>query len=258
MKDTVPIPELYRRIQRRARQISARYPLPDFYTDLPLAHQFSRHRFDTDPVVRRLRRFVRSEIDDDFGHGMAHAVKVSLDAGALIITECRRAEYELSAVDDQVRRVHCAGLLHDIRRKAPEHAVAGARRAREVLRSYPLTNGEIEDISLAIRNHEAFKPTTPPRTPEGVLLSDCLYDADKFRWGPDNFRYTVWGMVAAGEVPLRRFVESYPNGMAAIARIKTTFRSETGRRYGPRFIEIGTAIGEELYSAILTEFSRWI
>jgi hypothetical protein len=42
--------------------------------------------------------------------------------------------------------------------------------------------------------------------------------------------------------------------MALLKKIRGTFRSRTGRRYGPQFIDMGIAIGEELYQVILTDF----
>ncbi len=39
-----------------------------------------------------------------------------------------------------------------------------------------------------------------------------------------------------------------------LENIKDSFRSDTGKKYGPRFIDLGLAIGEELYDVIMTEF----
>ena len=85
-------------------------------------------------------------------------------------------------------------------------------------------------------------------------LSDCLYDAEKFRWGPDNFTDTVWDMVAVHNPPLSDFIKYYPRGMRGIEKIKTTFRTATGKIYGPQFIELGITIGNMLYRTILDEF----
>jgi hypothetical protein len=85
-------------------------------------------------------------------------------------------------------------------------------------------------------------------------VTDCLYDADKFRWGPDNFTDTLWEMVAFSQIPLPEFIGQYPRGMAGLERIKETFRTETGRRYGPQIIELGLSIGEAIYRMIRDEF----
>ncbi len=61
-------------------------------------------------------------------------------------------------------------------------------------------------------------------------------------------------MVGFVNPPLQTFVDHYPKGMALLKRIRETFRSQTGRRYGPQFIDIGLAIGDELFQVILTDF----
>jgi hypothetical protein len=114
---------------------------------------------------------------------------------------------------------------------------------------------EIEDVCRAILNHEAFKKNIRIARPEGILVSDCLYDADKFRWGPDNFTDTLWDMISFYNPSLENFMARYPQGMAGLAKIKTTFRTETGKKYGPQFIDLGLAIGKKLYDVIHAEFS---
>jgi hypothetical protein len=117
---------------------------------------------------------------------------------------------------------------------------------------------EIEDISRAILNHEAFKSPVAIKTPEGVLVSNCLYDADKFRWGPDNFTDTLWSMVIFFKIPVSKFMDLYHQGIEKIANIKYTFRTGTGKQYGPQFIDLGLAVGEELFQIINTEFAHLI
>jgi hypothetical protein len=148
----------------------------------------------------------------------------------------------------------CAGLLHDVCRKEKSHAQKGAETARDILGGYPLIADEIAHVCTAIRNHEAFARLEPLPVQLARLISDCLYDADKFRWGPDNFTHTVWDMVSFLNPPLESFVGHYPKGMDLLRKIRGTFRSRTGRRYGPQFIDIGIAIGEALYQVILTDF----
>ena len=124
-----------------------------------------------------------------------------------------------------------------------DHAVKGAEFTQKLLRDFPMSSQEVTDVCRAIKNHEAFKQDMEIDSPEGKLISDCLYDADKFRWGPDNFTDTLWEMVSYLNPPLETFLAHYPRGMQGLERIKQTFRSRTGRQYGPRFIDIGLAIG---------------
>jgi hypothetical protein len=246
---------LYSAIQQQARQIVSKFPIPDFYRDNAQVLRKSRETLTNHPMLTGLRFLVSEKLDDELGHGLDHAVKVSLDAGALILLEGRLAGYSDIYLQRRVLVVQCAGLLHDIERKKENHAEMGAKLARKLLKDYPLLPAEIEDICGAIENHEAFKKNAPVSTPEGLLVSNCLYDSDKFRWGPDNFTDTVWAMVIHLDLPLIQFMSRFPKGMAHIARIKKTFRSQTGRKYGPQIIDMGLEIGTEIYRMIRTQFS---
>lgn len=247
---------IYSQLRDRARRIASRLPHPEFYSDFRKATEQAKRLLKTHPILTRLRLFVAEHIEDDFGHGLEHAEKVTADAGALMIIEAEGAGYSDALKDRGTLLVECAGLLHDIKRKHENHAVAGAEFSAKVLQAYPFSPSEIEDISKAIRNHEAFKKAVPVKSPEGNLISDCLYDADKFRWGPDNFQDTVWDMVSFSNIPFSEFMARYPKGMKGLERIKTTFRTKTGRKYGPQFIDMGLVIGQELHEIILKEFSH--
>jgi hypothetical protein len=248
------MPTVYDRLRERARAIIATCDPPDFYTDCRGACSASQRLFDGDPVITRLKAYVHRHVDEDFGHGLRHLTKVTLDAGALVYIEGRKAGYDPPYLERRMLLAQCAGLLHDFKRKEAEHAVAGQAHARDLLKSYPFNSEEIEDVGLAIRNHEAFKVPVPTTSQSGRLLSDCLYDADKFRWGPDNFADTVWEMVAYRNPSLAEFIRRYPKGLAGIERIKPTFRTHTGRRYGPQFIDLGLTVGRTLLTVIETEY----
>ena len=249
---------IYSRIREHARKIAARFPEPDFYQDHSEAIAFAEEFFNNDSVVSRLRQFLASHLEDNYGHGMEHAVKVTIEAGVLMKIEGPKNGYEEDYLQDRIRLVQCAGLLHDIKRKSKEHARLGAEHAREVLGDYPFSSDEIEDVYRAIHNHEAFTDNLRIETPEGELVADCLYDADKFRWGPDNFTYTLWDMISRYNPPLKKFMQRYPKGMQGIAKIKSTFRTDTGKQYGPQFIDTGLAIGDELYEVIKREFAQYL
>jgi hypothetical protein len=247
---------IYARFRKRARQIVSRYPSPDFYQDHSFANELSRQYFETNSFTAELREFVAEQLEENFGHGLEHAIKVAIDAGALMIIENKLAEQTDNRINRRVAVVQCAGLLHDIKRRQENHAIKGSDHARKVLKPYPLDPDEVDDICRAIRNHEAFKPTVKSDTVEGVLVSDCLYDADKFRWGPDNFTDTVWAMVSYFNIPVVEFMDLYPEGMEKLAKIKHTFRTRTGKKYGPQFIDLGVAVGKELFNVINTELAH--
>jgi len=247
--------DIYIQIRDRAREIVSQYPTQPFYLDFPKATKRSQEIFSIDPIIEKLHTLVDKTIGENFGHGLAHARKVTLDAGALMLIEGERAGYSEEYLARRVVLVQCCGLLHDIKREHKQHAEKGAQIARSLLKTHTeLEQDEIEDISNAICNHEAFKCPVTIESSEGALLSDCLYDADKFRWGPDNFTHTVWDMLTFSKTPFATFLRLYPKGIRGLAKIKKTFRTFTGRKYGPQFIDTGLAIGEELYAVIQSEF----
>ena len=249
-----PMKSIYANLRRYACKLVAQLPLPDFYQNYHDAHLTSRYLFETHPIITELRRFTEIQLEDDFGHGIKHAIKVTLDSGALMCIEGRRLGFREEIVLRKVLLAQCAGLLHDTKRKSENHAVAGAAFARQILTAYPLRSHEIDDICWAIRNHEAFQNMAGIAAAESLVISDCLYDADKFRWGPDNFTDTVWKMVSFYDPPLSVFLSHYPKGIASIRKIRSTFRSNTGKKYGPQFIDMGLAVGEELYEFIRNNF----
>jgi hypothetical protein len=46
--------------------------------------------------------------------------------------------------------------------------------------------------------------------------------------------------------------------MEGLVKIKQTFRTDTGKKYGPQFIDTGISIGEELFRVINTEFRSYL
>ncbi len=251
--------EIYKRIRERARKIVARFPTQEFYTDFQPAVDQSQRFFQTNPIVSKVHAFVAASIGENLGHGLDHAVKVTLDAGTLMFIEGRQNGYSEPYVQRRVLLAQCAGLLHDILRSQQSHAEKGARFAKETLESYACFEAEeITDVANAISNHEAFKTLVEIKTPQGALVSDCLYDADKFRWGPDNFTHTVWDMLMISQTPIQTFFSLYPKGIKSLAKIKETFRTKTGKIYGPKFIDTGLSIGAELYEVIRTEFAEYM
>jgi len=245
---------LYARIRTRARKIVSSFPIPDFYREKADAITTSGQLMTDDPHISHLQKVVAQHLEDDFGHGLQHADKVSQEAGALVLIEGEQHAWSQSRIRRLVLMVQSAGLLHDIRRKKKNHALKGAQFAPQLLTTLPFSDQEVAQICLAIQNHEAFIETLAIDSPQAKLISDCLYDADKFRWGPDNFTDTLWEMVSFLNPPLEKFLAHYPKGMQGLKKIKPTFRTLTGKHYGPQFIDIGIAIGEALYQVIVDEF----
>lgn len=246
--------KIFQQLQREAIRIARKYPAPDFYRDFQAEVSRSYRSFVSDAETNRIHDYMRQTIENDYGHGMDHAIKVALDAGVLILVEGERAGYGDEDLGHLLRLAHCAGLLHDICRKEKKHAQAGAVEAEKVLYEHGFSERDTAAICRAIANHQAFGDNLGSGTKEGDLLSDCLYDADKFRWGPENFTQTVWSMVSYMDVSVDIFMKHYPRGMAFLRKIRETFRTTTGKQYGPQFIDIGVAIGNDLYELIRTQY----
>ena len=60
-------------------------------------------------------------------------------------------------------------------------------------------------------------------------------------------------MVSFFDLPLSEFLSRYPKAMEGLSKIRQTFRTQTGKAYGPEFIDMGIAIGEELLEVIQAE-----
>ncbi|MCP3952388.1 MAG: HD domain-containing protein [Desulfobacterales bacterium] len=244
---------IYERIREHARMLAANLPSAAFYREFPEEANRARRFMENNPTVSKLRWFVSETADNTFGHGFLHAEKVTLDAGTLMLVECDKTGKTTQKTDALLTMVQCAGLLHDIRRRHKNHAVSGAEKAREILKVYDLSEKSTAAICLAIKNHEAFRPVLKCPDGESSLVSGCLYDADKFRWGPDNFTHTVWEMVSFADIPIAVFMAKYPEAVQRLADISETFRTDTGKKYGPEFIDQGLEIGQQLLAFINNE-----
>jgi hypothetical protein len=197
-----------------------------------------------------------SELKDDLGHGIDHSEKVALEAGALAYVEGERLSLEEPLRREICLLVQIAGLLHDLRRFEKDHAKASAFAASRILKEFSIFPEKREYIVQAIANHEAFCEPKRIDSPVGQMVSDALYDADKFRWGPDNFTQTVWQMLRSSKARIAPLIGRFPKGMEGISWIKDTFRTETGKIYGPEFIELGLEIGEKIYQFLQERFSE--
>lgn len=229
-------------------RIAAELGSPRFYLHHDREMQKSRRLFDQVPMVSQCLGIVEA-YGDCLGHGLLHVCKVAVDAGAIILAELDNAPLMADA-ERMVLLAHLAGLLHDIKRAEKDHARAGAREAAGILAKFVLEERECSAIARAIANHEAFQAPETFVEPLDQLLSDALYDADKFRWGPDNFTETLWAMLDARKAPLALALPRFPRGMEALRRIRETFRTQTGREYGPDFIDLGLEIGRRFYEEV--------
>lgn len=239
--------EIYLRLMNESRCIASRYELPEFYRLFKPSLTISRRIFFDNPLLIHCRELVTPQYPGDFGHGLEHATKVSVDAGAIVLLEGEKYFTVQAELERAVVLVQLAGLLHDIKRMEYQHAKAGAKAAREILCDFPLSPLEVNCVAEAVANHEAFSDHQTCETLTGQLVADALYDADKFRWGPDNFTSTVWHMMNYHQVGIAELFVRFPWGVDGILKIKNTFRTNIGTQYGPEIIDLGVRIGKEIY-----------
>lgn len=246
--------EVIRRLQREAERIASKHSLPEFYTRFVAPLAVAKRIFYNHPRVLRLRKAIESEFQEDLGHGLYHSTRVSIDCAALLFIETDADRMKPVAVERLMMVGTFAGLLHDICRDEENHAECGADKAEEILADFQLSKNEITCICQAIRNHEAFTSCMPATRRWTQLVSDCLYDADKFRWGSDTFTHTLWHMANHQGLTPQELILRFPWGMSGTLKIKDTFRTSTGRQYGPEIVETGVEIGKEIYRYLLQHF----
>ena len=248
--------DIYEEMIAASRDIAASFPQPRFYFSCKEPLDLSRSLFDKDAQVMKCRTFVLNELKDGLGHGIDHSEKVALEAGALAYIEGEKLSLKESIRRETCLLAQIAGLLHDLRRGEKGHAKASALAASRILQEFFIFPQKGEYIVQAIANHEAFVESKKIDSPVGQMISDALYDADKFRWGPDNFTRTLWQMLRSSKAHIAPLIRRFPEGMEGISWIKETFRTETGKIYGPEFIELGLKIGEKIYQFLQERFSE--
>jgi hypothetical protein len=216
---------IYEKIRTRARQIVETFPVPDFYIDHAEANDLSQHLLNQNPEMSPPGKHRGQPSEGQFRpRPQTLPQGYSRRRG---VDDHRRpnAGHPEKAVHRNVMLAHMAGLLHDVKRKKKDHAVEGAAFSQEVLQDFPLSARERDYVSSAIRNHEAFKEGIPIKSPDGVLIDGCLYDADKFRWGPDNFTDTVWDMVSFHNPPTFRIHQTLPKRYAGHRKNKNDLQN---------------------------------
>jgi len=237
---------IYRKLKETAVRTAESIGLPAFYSECTRELAISASYFLKGKVLHDCR----SHIDESKlhpAHGIPHCEKVAIEAGAVLLLESEANGHHGAGTEEMMRSVQIAGLLHDITRRGKDHSITGSIEAGRILEKFDITERHKGYITAAIRNHEAFRDVLVSHDESAKLISDSLYDADKFRWGPDNFTTTLWLMVESSGTSSESLFLTFREKMKGITRIKDTFRSETGRRYGPEFIDFGIEIGNRIY-----------
>lgn len=237
---------VYPKLQEIATNLARALPCPSFYGRHSPFLRRAEEALSNHEFIQKCRVFL-DESQLECAHGVCHCEAVARDAGVIVLIEAD--ELHLSRPDSEslFTAAIVAGLLHDIKRKEQDHAVRGSIEAEKILTKLGMGLRERQYIADAIRNHEAFQETFERDDAAGRLVSDALYDADKFRWGPENFTTTLWLMVKAHNTPPESLHRTFREKMKGIEKIKETFRTGTGKRYGPEFIDQGITIGNAIY-----------
>jgi len=237
---------LYHELQHLAHQLALALPRPSFYREH--APQVSRAEasLGSHEFILRCRTYLDESLLE-CAHGLCHCEAVARDAGTIVLIEAERANMNSTDKERLFTVSIIAGLLHDIKRREQDHAVRGSIEAEKILSKLGMELCERQYIADAIRNHEAFQETFDRDDAAGQLVSDALYDADKFRWGAENFTTTLWLMVESHHTPPEALHRTFKEKMKGIERIKETFRTPTGKRFGPEFIDQGITIGNAIY-----------
>ncbi len=236
----------YKRLQEVAHQVAKALPVPAFYNLHASAVRFADDHLVTSELLHQCRTYL-DESQLECAHGLCHCEAVARDAGALVLIEAPVRGIPSSDAAGLFLAAELAGLLHDIKRKEKDHALLGSIEAERILKDLGMEKNYRKYIAGAIRNHEAFKATTEADDEAGKLVSDALYDADKFRWGPENFTTTLWTIVNANNTPPESLHQVFLEKMKGIEKIKETFRTKTGSTFGPEIIDQGISIGNVIY-----------
>ncbi len=240
---------IYSRLRQTAIKTTEILGKPSFYPNHKVELEISRELFKTDMLIKKCMPYI-DEASMNAGHGLSHAEAVALDGGVVIQVEGRLQNIGSDLMRELIVYVQIAALLHDIKRKEKDHTVAGSNEARRILNDFLIDDSYKRYIVAAIRNHEAFKEVLESEDELAKLISNSLYDADKFRWGPDNFTTTLWLMLNSTHMPVDKLYENFLGNLKYIEGVKATFRSQTGKKYGPEFIDMGIKIGQAIYKEV--------
>ncbi len=237
---------IYPALKEKAAAVARQIGPPLFYRTHKKELDRSLRSFSESKVILRCRSYL-DESKLHPAHGIQHGEMVALEAGAILEIESASILRRPERTEELILCAQIAGLFHDIKRSEEDHTIKGSKETEKILSDFDLDDKYKRYISAAIRNHEAFKEVISSENEEAKLISDSLYDADKFRWGPDNFTTTLWLIMECSRISAKTLYSNFLEKMEGVGKIKNTFRTETGRIFGPEFIDLGINIGNEIY-----------
>jgi hypothetical protein len=238
-------------LKRRAREISSGRPQTAFSLDCAEELAHASTLFFEHPMMHRLQGDALGFLNEPYGVGVEHGKRVAIDAAALVLAEP-------TGLDQEERRrlsllAAMAGLLHDAMRHEEDHAELGADLVLRLLRGYPISSEERIHIAQAVALHETILPLAEGGPESARLLAAAVFDADRFRFGPDFFAATLWELFGNEEWDLKDIAAALPKGRErAKAALADGFRTELGRRYGPALLAEGLALAD-LYAPLFEQ-----
>jgi len=237
---------IYPVLKAKASNVARQIGPPSFYRAHKKELEKSLLSFSESEVLVKCRSYL-DESKMHPAHGIRHGEMVAIEAGAILQIESSAGDRDQGRTEELMLCAQIAGLFHDIKRSEEDHTTKGEIEAGKILEDFDLDERYKRYITAAIRNHEAFREVLSSEDEEAKLISDSLYDADKFRWGPDNFTTTLWLIMECSGTPAEALYRNFLKKMKGVRRIKETFRTKTGKRFGPEFIDLGIEIGNEIY-----------
>jgi HD superfamily phosphodiesterase len=174
---------MYTELKEKALRAAVEAGTPSFYVHHRKELAESLLSYFDNSLIRKCKTYL-DESKLHPAHGLFHCEKVALEAGAILAIEGSAMGLDASSISELVLCVQIAGLLHDIKRAGNDHTIAGSKEAAAILRDFAIKERYKGYIVSAIRNHEAFKKVLDSDDESAKLISDSLYDADKFS-GPE-------------------------------------------------------------------------
>ena len=226
-----------KRFRDDACRLAQTLPRPRFATSFAREIEAARMAFFYETLISRLRDEALTFLYDDFGFGIEHSKAVAVDAAAIVLAETS------AWLREDSRRMALlallAGILHDATRLDEDGEAKAGELSRSILAHYPLTDGERDMVAWAIRDHEIREGYAPPHDPRAALLSAALYDADKFRYGPDIYVTSLWEFCDYEDMPAQYAVNCLEAAERRLPDLAGTFRSRPGRAFGEEYLECG-------------------
>jgi len=222
--------------------------LPGFYDHFAIQHRRSKELFFTSPLIGQSKADLLPLFKNEarVTYAIEHAKKVAIDAGTLVLIEGQG--WSMQHIKRLALLAQIAGLFHDVCRHETEHAPKSAEYARQVLKNYPLCEREKDIIAFAIKNHETSLPEIKREDHAYQCVSNAVYDADKFRWGPDIVNTTLWEICTHNTCSQEEIPVHFSDSIQKIQAIRSTFRTRTGQVYGPQFVEQGITIASHIHT----------